>query len=136
MPAKKKRSIIAVDFDGTCVTHEYPEVGREIGATPILLDLLAHGHKLILFTMRSRKELDDAVKWFKERNIHLWGINNNPTQRAWTVSPKVHAHLYIDDAGACAPLIIPDQADQEEDCRPYIDWEKLGQWLHEQGYLS
>ena len=24
--------IIAVDFDGTCVTHEYPNVGKNIGA--------------------------------------------------------------------------------------------------------
>lgn len=24
--------IIAVDFDGTCVTHEFPRVGKEIGA--------------------------------------------------------------------------------------------------------
>jgi hypothetical protein len=28
--------IIAVDFDGTCVTHEYPKVGRDIGAVPVL----------------------------------------------------------------------------------------------------
>lgn len=28
--------IIAVDFDGTCVTHEYPKVGREIGAVGVL----------------------------------------------------------------------------------------------------
>lgn len=28
--------IIAVDFDGTCVTHEFPKVGEEIGAAPVL----------------------------------------------------------------------------------------------------
>ena len=28
--------IIAVDFDGTCVTHEFPRVGAEIGAAEVL----------------------------------------------------------------------------------------------------
>lgn len=43
--------IIAVDFDGTCVTHEY--VGKEIGAAEVLKELTDKGHKIILFTMRS-----------------------------------------------------------------------------------
>lgn len=30
--------IIAVDFDGTCVTHEFPRVGAEIGAAEVLKD--------------------------------------------------------------------------------------------------
>jgi hydroxymethylpyrimidine pyrophosphatase-like HAD family hydrolase len=45
--------IIAIDFDGTCVTHEYPKVGREIGASKVLKELVDSGHQLILFTMRS-----------------------------------------------------------------------------------
>ena len=40
-----KPRIIAVDFDGTCVTHEYPKVGRDIGAAAVLKDLVAAGHK-------------------------------------------------------------------------------------------
>lgn len=31
--------IIAVDFDGTCVTHEFPRVGAEIGAAEVLKEL-------------------------------------------------------------------------------------------------
>lgn len=45
--------IIAVDFDGTCVTHEFPRVGAEIGAAEVLKELTDKGHKIILFTMRS-----------------------------------------------------------------------------------
>ena len=45
--------IICVDFDGTCVTHDFPEIGKDIGAIPILLRLVDAGHKLILYTMRS-----------------------------------------------------------------------------------
>ena len=43
---------IAVDFDGTCVTHEYPKVGKDIGAAPVLKKLIKEGHQLILHTMR------------------------------------------------------------------------------------
>ena len=45
--------IIAVDFDGTCVSHEYPKVGKDIGAVPVLKALVEIGHKIILNTMRS-----------------------------------------------------------------------------------
>ena len=44
---------IAIDFDGTCVTHEYPNIGKDIGAIPVLKQLVKDGHKLILYTMRS-----------------------------------------------------------------------------------
>lgn len=47
--------IIAVDFDGTCVTHEFPRVGAEIGAAEVLKELTDKGHKIILFTMRSHQ---------------------------------------------------------------------------------
>lgn len=50
-----KSKIIAVDFDDTCVKHEFPRVGEEIGAVKVLKLLVANGHKLILWTMRSDK---------------------------------------------------------------------------------
>lgn len=42
--------IIAVDFDGTCVIHEFPKVGKDIGAVPVLKKLIEKGHKIILYT--------------------------------------------------------------------------------------
>lgn len=57
---------IGIDFDGTCVTHDYPRIGKDIGAVPVLKELVERGHKLILNTMRSGKELEDAVEWFKK----------------------------------------------------------------------
>jgi len=109
--------IIAVDFDGTCVTHEYPKVGRPIGASSVLLALVAAGHKLILWTMRSGSQLADAVEWFNDRGIELYGVNENPTQSGWTESPKAYAQLYIDDAALGAPLCKGLEGE-----RPYIDW--------------
>lgn len=61
MAKNKDMLAIAVDFDGTCVTHEYPDVGKDIGAIPVLKELVDKGHKLILFTMRDGKELQDAI---------------------------------------------------------------------------
>lgn len=110
---------IAIDFDGTCVTHDYPRIGKDIGAIEVLKLLIESGHKLILNTMRSGKELDDAVNWFKENNIELFGINKNPTQKRWTNSPKVYAHMYIDDAALGCPL----KMDLSLSDRPFVDWE-------------
>lgn len=112
--------IIAVDFDGTCVTHEYPDVGQNIGAQEVLRKLVAAGHKLILWTMRSGDELDHAEDWFKAAEIPLFGVNCNPEQKSWTGSPKAYAHLYIDDAAMGAPLKTNDIG-----VRPYIDWAKV-----------
>lgn len=114
-------AIIAVDFDGTCVTHEYPNVGKDIGAVPVLKKIIEAGHQLILFSMRCDKEQQDAVDWFIKNNIPLYGININPDQISWTKSNKCYAHLYIDDAGIFTPLIL----DKKLSNRPFVDWNAI-----------
>ena len=122
---------IAIDFDGTCVTHDYPRIGKDIHAIPVLKKLVSNGHKLILNTMRSGKELDDAVNWFKENNIELFGINENPTQKRWTNSPKVYAHMYIDDAAFGCPLLnIPEISD-----RPFVNWVSIEVTFSQMGII-
>lgn len=116
---------IAVDFDGTCVTHEYPKVGKDIGAVPVLKKLVDSGHHIILNTMRSGKELVDAVQWFADNDIPLYGANENPTQKEWTLSPKVYAHLYIDDAALGCPLIKKFAVSS----RPFVDWTAVEYYL-------
>jgi len=112
---------IAIDFDGTCVTHEYPYIGKDIGAVPALKMLVSKGHLLILNTMRSGEELQDAVNWFEKNDVPLYGINKDPEQEKWTSSPKVYANLYIDDAALGCPLRI----DKTLSDRPFVDWEKV-----------
>lgn len=137
---------IAIDFDGTCVEHAYPEIGADIGAVPVLKRLVAAGHQLILFTMRSGEKLNEASRWFEENGIPLYGIQSDPEQATWTSSPKCFANLYIDDAALGIPLKqdywdarwpdnpIPkplEEIDMECDFflgldgRPYVDWEKV-----------
>lgn len=141
--------IINVDFDGTCVEHKFPLVGEEIGAVPVLKELVANGHQLILFTMRCDAHpnpskttaepeiaihkgnfLQDAVDWFKKHDIPLYGIQTNPTQHLWTTSPKSYAHLIIDDTSAGCPLIYPEGAN------PYVDWEAIREILIGTGYIK
>ena len=122
---------IAIDFDGTCVTHDYPRIGKEIGATKVLKRLVEAGHKLILNTMRSDKELQDAVNWFKKNGIELYGVNENPTQKRWTNSPKVYAHMYIDDAAFGCPLINAPELSN----RQFVDWDSVGCKLIQMGII-
>ena len=124
--------IIAVDFDGTCVTHDYPNIGKDIDAVPVLKELVENGHKIILYTMRWDKELKEAVKWFKDNDIPLFGINENLTQRKWTKSPKIYAHLYIDDAALGVPLIL----DESMSNRPFVDWKAVKSLLQNTGVLE
>ena len=122
---------IAIDFDGTCVTHDYPRIGKEIGATEVLKRLVEAGHKLILNTMRSDKELQDAINWFKKNGIELYGVNENPTQKRWTNSPKVYAHMYIDDAAFGCPLINAPELSN----RQFVDWDSVGRKLIQMGII-
>jgi hypothetical protein len=124
-------AVIAVDFDGTCVTHEYPRVGNDIGAVPVLKKLIDAGHQLILFSMRSDKEQQDAVDWFAKNNIPLYGININPDQLSWTKSNKAYAQLYIDDASLGCPLIYDTKIAR----RPFVDWVKVEEILKLKGLL-
>ena len=129
---------INIDFDGTCVTHEFPKIGKSIGAEKVLKRLVDNGHKLILFTMRSDrleakpvidptiqnvtgKFLTDAVNWFKENDIPLYGIQSNPTQSAWTTSPKSYAELMIDDSALGCPLHYNLAISK----RPFADWKEI-----------
>ena len=137
-----------IDFDGTVVTHAFPHVGKDIGAVPVLKKLTDAGHQLILFTMRSDRSekkatgdptimdvtgnfLTDAVNWFKQNDIPLYGIQSNPTQKNWTTSPKSYAEVMIDDSALGCPL----KFDGELSHRPFVDWEKVEEILIKEGII-
>lgn len=132
---------IVVDFDGTVVEHKYPEVGHDVqGAVYVLRKLVAQGHQIILWTMRSNESLQDAVDWYKGHNIPLCGINQHPTQKDWTSSPKPYGHIYIDDAALGCPLnckveTLPDGKIVQVG-RPFVDWPLVEQALYDKGILT
>lgn len=129
--------VIAVDFDGTVVTHCFPEVGEDAPhAVEVLKRLQDSGWKIILNTMRGSKQyynpligkltkvkedglqsvLQDAIDWFEAKGIELYGVNKNPSQWSWTDSRKVYAQFYIDDMAIGAPMT------KGPDGKECIDW--------------
>ena len=70
--------IIAVDFDGTIVEHEYPKMGKPIPfAIETLLEIQKDGHKLILWTVRRGEYLQEAVDYCAQRGLHFFAENEN-----------------------------------------------------------
>jgi len=131
---------ISVDFDGTCVTHEFPQTGKNIGAEIVLRALANAGHKIICVSMRSGEHKDtvgvDTVKaiedWFKKERIKLYAINDNPAQTSFSNSRKVFAHIYIDDQFLGCPLIENSQYSH----RAFVDWYEVVPHLFVNGFLS
>lgn len=91
--------IIAVDFDGTIVEHEYPKIGRPIPfAIDTLLKLQQDRHRLLLWTVREGDLLQDAVNYCESKGLKFYAINKNyPEEEVATASRKLNADLYIDD---------------------------------------
>ena len=98
--------IIAVDFDGTIVEHEFPEIGKEKeGAFATLLKLKKAGHKLILWTCRNdndtalngRKVLTEAVDFCAANGLVFDAVNDNIEGIGFYPYPKMFADVYIDD---------------------------------------
>ena len=93
--------VIAVDFDGTIVTHEYPAVGKEI---PFAIDTLKRfqtefHHTLILWTVREGETLEEAIEFCRERGLEFYAVNANYPEEDFSpgFSRKINADLYIDD---------------------------------------
>lgn len=92
---------IAVDFDGTIVTHAYPKIGKPIPfAIESLRKLQEEGkHHIILWTVREGNLLQEAVAYCKQRGLEFYAVNANyPEENIGKASSrKVVADLYIDD---------------------------------------
>ena len=94
---------IAVDFDGTIVEHKYPRIGKEKPfAFETLRALLRDGHKLILWTARDGKLLDEAIEYCRQNGVEFYAVNSNDPPGALFsgrsgLSGKVTADVYIDD---------------------------------------
>ena len=117
---------IAVDFDGTIVDHQFPDIGKEAPcAFRWMRRFQELGAKLILWTMRSDQQgcgnvLSDAIDYCREAGIEFDFVNENPQH--WTSSPKAYAHVYIDDAAFGCPL----RENPRMGGRPFVDWGVVG----------
>ena len=101
--------LIAVDFDGTIVEHRYPEIGKELPfAISTLKRLQEERHRLVLWTVREGKLLDEAVEFCRQRGLEFYAVNANfPEEEAkpGAACRKLKADLFIDDRNVGA---LPD----------------------------
>lgn len=93
--------VIAVDFDGTIVEHNYPEIGKpKRFAFETLRELQKRGHLLILWTYRTGKLLEEAVEFCRKNGVEFFAVNANSPNENFDPnkqSRKILADIYIDD---------------------------------------
>lgn len=93
--------IIAVDFDGTVVDDAYPKIGKpKLFAFETLKQLIAQGHRLIMWTYRSGKELEEAIEFCRENGVEFYAVNSSFEGEIFDPekqSRKIHADIFIDD---------------------------------------
>lgn len=99
-------TIISVDFDGTIVSRDFPEIQEPLaGAIETLKALKEAGYILILSTcrenQRKRNYLDEAVNWCASQGIVFDGVNQTPLEYEFRdpkfTIRKIYADVYIDD---------------------------------------
>jgi hydroxymethylpyrimidine pyrophosphatase-like HAD family hydrolase len=93
--------IIAIDFDGTIVEDKYPEIGKpKIFAFETMKRLQNRGFRLILWTYRHGKRLDEAVEFCNKNGIEFYAVNSSFEGEIFdkeTQSRKINADYFIDD---------------------------------------
>lgn len=107
--------IIACDFDGTITTeNNFPNIAplRPYVAQAIE-NLRKAGHKVILWTCREGRYLDEAVIFLANHGIMMDGYNYNPFYQLQ--SRKIAADIYIDDKNV---LNVND-----------VDWKKIEEYI-------
>lgn len=115
-----KSKVIAVDFDGTIVEHDYPKIGKEmLFAFATIKQLQKKGHKLILFTYRTGSLLEEAVEYCKKNGVEFYAVNKNyPEEKLEDNTPrKLDVDIFIDDRNIGG----------------FIGWSAVWQTLHPEG---
>lgn len=96
----KKQLIIAVDFDGTIVEDAYPKIGKKmLFAFETMKKLQSERHRLILWTYRCGRPLQEAVEFCKKNGIEFYAVNKSFPEEEYNekYSRKINADLFIDD---------------------------------------
>ena len=130
--------IIAIDFDGTLVEHRYPEIGREIPfAFETLRRLQQDKHRLILWTVREGRLLDEALAFCRERGIEFYAVNRDyPEEEKGAnrhYSRKLKADLFIDDRNLGG---LPDWGTIYEMVTQKLSYEDLMRKYEEESYYD
>lgn len=94
----KKKLIFAVDFDGTIAEEDFNTTGQfRFGAIDVLKALRKKGHKIILWTCREGKKLENALNALSLCGFVPDAVNENVRNKTDYGHPKVFANVYLDD---------------------------------------
>lgn len=71
-------AIYAVDFDGTLAYTRFPEIiSANKKMVAFVKTLKAMGHKVILWTSRTGRDLQDAVEWCRQQGLVFDSVNKH-----------------------------------------------------------
>lgn len=103
-----RKTIYAVDFDGTLSNGEYPNVGEpNLALIEHLKKKKAKGQAiLILWTCRGGESLQEAVKFCMKYGLDFDYINRNDEEmvkKYGNDNRKIYADVYIDDHAVNKP---------------------------------
>lgn len=103
--------VIAVDFDGCLCVKKWPEIGApNWDAIHALIRRKADGDKIILWTCRDGKQLEEAVLWCINHGLRFDAVNENLPENIKFFGNdcrKVWANEYWDDRAV--PVVAGDE---------------------------
>lgn len=105
-----ENKIIAVDADGTLFYEPYPKCGKpNERLIEWLKECQKHGCKLILWTMREGKPLEDAVEFCGQYGLEFDTVNDNleEMKQRYNNNPrKIYCDYYLDDTHFTSDFLI------------------------------
>lgn len=103
----RKYTIYAVDFDGTLCESVWPGIGSpNLALIDHLKKRRQKGNKIILWTCREGKRLQEAVDWCKQFGLEFDAVNENlPEMKEWygNDTRKIGYDVLIDDKAKNKP---------------------------------
>lgn len=118
--------IYAVDFDGTLCGQKFPEIGEpNRDLINWLIKQQKVGNKVILWTNRVGRFLENAVKWSAAQGLFYDAVNENIPEivEKYTdilgdekPSPKITADIFIDDSACGRGLPFKNNGCGINDC--------------------
>ena len=88
-----------------------------------------HAHNSLKGDTITNDTLQEAIDWFKDHDIPLYAVNDNPSQHKWTGSAKIYANIYIDDAALGCPMCRDTAGNL------FVDWARVELELMKMGVI-
>jgi len=98
--AKTRPTILAIDFDGTIVSNNFPAIGEPIkDAKEIINTFYEEGYYIIIWTCRGGEELVQVRDFLDNMGIKYHKINENADFDiiGFMPFPKIYCDICIDD---------------------------------------